>query len=156
MAKNRGFYLLDKYHIKILGSKLPSNEQVLSVLLHHHIKLKKPLDESARNVVIEIVAFWNKARIPTRRNDKIQKKVLNLFQRWNSLKKNQSRTTKQQKENEALFRKELNNLFDVAHEEALKMIKIQEDKNFLIAQREPDRHGTMGGADISLAKSMNK
>ena len=41
-------------------------------------------DESASNVVIEILGFWNrpKASTPTRRNDKIQEKVLNLFQVW--------------------------------------------------------------------------
>ena len=47
-------------------------------------------------------------------------------------------------------------MFDVACKEALEIIKLQEYKDFLIAQLDLDRHGTMGGADISLAKSMNK
>jgi hypothetical protein len=46
-----------------------------------------------------------------------------------------------------------NDLFDVAHQDALGMIKIPEDKAFLLAQREKGRRGIMAGVDVSL---MNK
>ena len=69
-----------------------------------------------------------------------------------AIKNNQSRTTKQQRENGALFRDQLNNLFDVAHEEGLKIIKLQQEKDFVIAQHKPGKHGTMGRADKKKAR----
>lgn len=43
-------------------------------------------------------------------------------------------------------------LFDVAHNDALQIMKIEEDKHFLMAQREKGRRGAMAGVDISLKK----
>ena len=50
------------------------------------------------------------------------------------------------------FRDELDNLFDITHAEALQKIQIEEDRHFLLAQREKGCHGTMGCQDIVLAK----
>ena len=41
----------------------------------------------------------------------------------------------------------LDDLFDIAHADALKMIKIEEDKLFLISQRKKGRPGSMSGGD---------
>ena len=40
-----------------------------------------------------------------------------------------------------------NNLFDIAHANALSLIKLEEDKSFLLAQREKGRRGIMGSVD---------
>ena len=42
--------------------------------------------------------------------------------------------------------------FDVAHADALHLIKIQEDRDFLLAQREKGRRGSLGPVDLKLAK----
>ena len=51
----------------------------------------------------------------------------------------------------------MHNLFDIAHQRALEMIKNEEDKEFLLAQREKRRRGSMGGIDLKLAtKQINE
>jgi hypothetical protein len=44
----------------------------------------------------------------------------------------------------------MNNPFDIAHQDALTMIRIEEDKLFLVKQREKGRPGSMLGIDIKL------
>ena len=43
-------------------------------------------------------------------------------------------------------------MFDVSHGNALQIIKIQEDRDFLIAQQEPGRRGSMAGLDKKQEK----
>lgn len=59
-------YLIGSETNQILGSKLPSNKQVLQVLFYNMRCVKISLRESARLVVSETVIFWQKARIPFR------------------------------------------------------------------------------------------
>lgn len=49
------------------------------------------------------------------------------------------------------FNVELDNLFDIAHVDALKTMANKEDEAFLMAQREPGQCGRMGGTDLPLA-----
>ena len=56
-----------------------------------------------------------------------------------------------QKTNEEAITPEFPNLLDVAHGNALEMIHIQ-GREFLIAQREPGRRGSMAGLDKKLKK----
>ncbi|KAF2889192.1 hypothetical protein ILUMI_16981, partial [Ignelater luminosus] len=44
----------------------------------------------------------------------------------------------------------MNNLFGIAHANALSLISIEQDKEFLIAQRKPNREGSMNGIDLKL------
>ena len=44
------------------------------------------------------------------------------------------------------------NLFDIAHGDALKKMKIEEDKMFLHRQREPGRLGCLAGVDKKIAE----
>jgi len=46
----------------------------------------------------------------------------------------------------------IKNLFDIAHADALTIIRIQEARDFLIAQREPGRCGYMGPGDKELTE----
>ena len=55
-------------------------------------------------------------------------------------------------EKEHVFEKSLNGLFDIAHQNALELIKIPEDREFLLAQREEGRRGKMGSVDLNLAR----
>ena len=69
-----------------------------------------------------------------------------LHDRWIKLKKNAGRKSETQTANEQLFVDSLADLFDMAHMDALKLIKIPEDE-FLVAQRESGRKGCMGSLD---------
>ncbi|QQP58281.1 Uncharacterized protein FKW44_003545, partial [Caligus rogercresseyi] len=53
---------------------------------------------------------------------------------------------------EDAFRKKIKNLFDVATSNALDALDNEEDKAFLLAQRERGRRGKMGSVDILLAR----
>lgn len=66
------------------------------------------------------------------------------------LKKNKSRTSATQKANENAFVEKLDDLFDLAHENALTLMTIDEDRQFLLAQREKGRRGCMAGWDKQL------
>ena len=50
----------------------------------------------------------------------------------------------------------LDDLFDVAHAQAMTIIKIEEDKEFLLAQREKGRRGCLGAIDMKLAKKEDR
>jgi hypothetical protein len=67
------------------------------------------------------------------------------------IKKNKSRTSKTQKEREKTFTLNLDTLFDIAHADALSMMKINEDKDFLKDRRE-ERKMVMTIVDKDLVK----
>ena len=56
------------------------------------------------------------------------------------------------KRREENFKNNLDNLFDIAHTDALERMKIDEDKIFLQKQREPGRPGCLAGIDKKLAE----
>lgn len=58
--------------------------------------------------------------------------------------------------NEQEFSENLDRIFDIAHQDAQSLIKISEDRAFLVAQRE-GRRGYMAGEDSVLnQKTRNK
>jgi hypothetical protein len=79
------------------------------------------------------------------------KKLKKLYEEWRKLDKNKTRTTELQKTHENKFEEQLDNLFDISHANALNLIKIEEDKQFLLRQREKSRPGCMLGTDMKLA-----
>ena len=48
----------------------------------------------------------------------------------------------------------LDDLFDISHANALNMIVLQEDKDFLLTQREKGRRGYMRSVDKTLAATV--
>ena len=144
-------YLLGSALEDLYGSKLPSIGDVLR-LYATKLKVAKTKHEAAVSVIKDVQMFWEKARIPMRRSDHAVAQLEVLVQRWEGLKKNKARRTATQIANEEEFKEAFNDLFDVAHQEALQLIKIEEDKQFLLAQREKGRQGVMAGVDMSLTK----
>lgn len=59
-------FLVGAMKNQILGSKLPSKRDVLSVLFYNMRKVKLSLANSVSLVIDECSIFWKKARIPTR------------------------------------------------------------------------------------------
>lgn len=148
--KPQGVWLIGGIDEAITGSKLPSNQQVMSRFFHLHTIDRKTIQKSASETAQEVVKFWEKARIPTRRSYHIINKIKQQHEKWQHLKKAASRRTATQMQNEEEFTTSLNDLFDVAHADAMQLIKIPEDKEFLTAQREKGRRGTMGPIDQKL------
>ena len=90
-----------------------------------------------------IQVFWQRARIPTRERQHCESKVEKMFEEWRHLKKNEKRKSKTQMEKEEAFSACFDDVFDVAHADALNMMTIQEDKDFLLAQREKRHNGRL-------------
>lgn len=140
-------FLLGTVEEAIHGSKLPSIRQALGFFLHLHIDKKMTKKEAAAETLKVIIPFWNRARIPIRKEQHCRDKLLKLFETWGNIKKNSQRASVTQTAKEEGFRATLEDLFDIAHADALKLISLDEDRNFLLAQREKGRRGTMAGID---------
>lgn len=135
---------------QIVGSKLPSNKQVLSVLFFNMREVNLNLRQSATLVIQEVMIFWRKARIPTRTEQKCVKKLEDLYQEWRNLQKLEHRKSETQIQKNAQFVLNLEDLFDVAHADALVLMSIEEDRAFLLAQRNKGRPGSLLGIDKKL------
>ena len=135
----------------IYESKLPSKGQVLSFFLYLHINTGKTIRDSATTVVNQASEFWEKAKIPVIRKDTAITKLEKLYKVYQSLKKGRKRKSTPQQQKESEFIADLPNLFDIATTDALTTMSNQEDKHFLIAQREPGRRRRMGSADLKQA-----
>jgi len=144
-------YLLGSTVTDILGCKLPSNRQVFGLFLHLHLTEHLTIRSAATEVIQKVFSFWYRARIPLRQLQHCISKLEKLFSEWTVLKKHKNRETPLHKQKETAFLDSLEDLFDVAHADALQLIKIPEDRDFLLAQREKGRHGVMGSADQALA-----
>lgn len=139
-------YLIGVPYTQILGSKLPSKKQVLSVFFFNHRTLKLTLRDSAALVHDELAVFWAKARIPIQSKHRSIEKILAIHGQWQTLLKTSKRRTDNQQQKETAFMDDLNDLFDIAAFDALERI-MEEDKQFLILQRQKGRPGSMAGID---------
>ncbi|GBM08874.1 hypothetical protein AVEN_57426-1 [Araneus ventricosus] len=148
----RNIYLTGSGRHQITGRKLPSNRQVLSVLFYNLHEVKLSIRESANLVVRECLIFWEKKRIPTRATPHYVKKIMEMYNHWRNLQKSACRRSETQEENERNFISDLNNLFDIAHANALEIIKIEENRKFLLSQGEPGRRVCLMGIAMKLAK----
>ena len=83
----KSFYLIDHIESQIVGAKLPSNGQVLSVLFYNMQIVNLHFRESAHLVVKEVEVFLEKARIPTRKNQHCIEKLETLYNEYKLLKK---------------------------------------------------------------------
>ena len=149
-------YLLGSTVTELLGPRLPSNRQVYGLFLHYHVTEKLTIRNAATTVIEEVKQFWERARIPVRDSQHCICKLEKLFNEWKVLKKHKNRETSLHKQQVAEFVENLENLFDIAHADALSMIKIAEDRAFLLAQREKGRRGMMGPVDQMLAAREKK
>lgn len=66
------------------------------------------------------------------------------------MKKNKSRPSEAQRERERKFVRKVHELFDIAHANVMTMIKLEEDRKFLIDQRS-ERNMIMTTLDKKLA-----
>ncbi|KAF0712234.1 Uncharacterized protein FWK35_00027046 [Aphis craccivora] len=111
-------FLVGSMQNQIYGGKLPSKRDVLSVLFYNMRMVNLNLHESASLLVSLQNSIELYYKIAFARN------------------------------REKEFEENLNDLFDIAHDDALILINLDEDKNFLIAQRKKGREGCMLGVDI--------
>lgn len=146
-------YLIGYMSHQITGCKLPSNRQVLSSLFFNMREVKLDKRQSAKLTITEVLIFWDKARIPVRHLKDCITKLEKLYDEWRNLQKHSKRTSKTHKNKEHIFESTLDDLFDIAHQNALETMKIDEDKQFLTMQRQKGRPGAMAGVDQNSIKA---
>ena len=151
-SKKDNIYLIGNVCHQITGSKLPLNRQVLTVLFYNIREVKLTKRESANLVIRECVVFWEKARIPTKHFCDCVKTLIKLHELWRDLQKIAKRSQAVYEGRRETFKNNLDNLFDIAHENALQLIKIEEDRAFSQRQRETERPGYLAGVDKKLAE----
>lgn len=66
LCESKYIFLIGYSLSQIVGSKLPSNKQVLLVLFFNMREVKLNSHHNATLVIQETMIFWQKARIPTR------------------------------------------------------------------------------------------
>lgn len=147
-----GVWLVGKSVACMSHARLPSNHDVLKTLNFHHIEEKQTVRQSVKNTVISVLEIWEKARIPTQRIDAAERKLNKLFETYNRLKKNRKTKLESCRIKENLFKSNLLKLFDIAAKDALKLMKNEEDKKFLIMQREDNMSCSMAGVDMNLSQ----
>ena len=140
----------------ITGSKLPSNRQVLGYFLFLHREVQHTIRIAATLTIEKIFLFWEKAGIPVKQKRNAIKKLESFFHSWQNLQKHEKRQSITQKAHEEKFKQFLDDLLDVAHANALNMMTIEEDKQFLMAHCEKGRQGCMDGIDANLVKKQKK
>lgn len=147
LRKDEHIFLIGSQETQILGSKLPSLKQVFQVFFFNLRTVKLNIRESANLVIRECIIFWEKARIPTRALQHCVNKLIKMYDNWRNLQKNAKVTGEIYRKKENEFILILDSLFDIAHSDALNIMKIDEDKQFLINQRLPGRPGCLSGVD---------
>lgn len=136
----------------IFGSKLPSTKQVLQLFFFQLRVEHKNVMSSLKYTIGVTLEFWRKANIPTLHEKNCIEKLKKYYEKWRSLQKNMKTPYKKCRENEKAFLDEIENfIFDIAASNALQIMKIKEDIDFLLLQRQRGRPGAMCGVDRVLA-----
>ncbi|GBM63861.1 hypothetical protein AVEN_69873-1 [Araneus ventricosus] len=85
--------------------------------------------------------------MPTKSLPDCMRKLANVYQVWRDLQKNAKKLQDVFKRRQQEFVSNLDNLFDIAHSDALQLMKIEKDRMFLQRQREAGRPGHLGGVN---------
>ena len=96
------------------------------------------------------------ANIPTADHRHVTKKIRMKYENYRQLQKSKCRRSQTQIQKENDFQQSLDDLFDIAHADALNIIRINEDKIFLQAQREKGRRGYMSSIDKEYSKKQSE
>lgn len=165
MAGERGsrrkseIWLVGQTSSSVPHSKLPSKRDVLSLFFHFQLEKHARFKEASLQTAMKVVEVWDKAKIPTKKQQHIIAKVEGMVNEWKKLKKNRNNKKKRSeglKKKEDVWAENLDELFDIAHRDALDLMKIEEDKLFLLSQRKHGRPGRIGGLDKTHTKKVAK
>lgn len=140
--KQKCIYLIGPEIKEIKGRKLPTKLQALKLFFHKHNQENLIVHKSAVMTVIEIEKMWQQAEIPVIKTQNSTNKLLKLHQTWKSLQKNCKKKTDTQRAKESKFKKDLDQLFDIARRDALAGLT-SSTQEFLTSQRNKSRRGLL-------------
>lgn len=159
MSSTRSFsalWLLDKLpQDNNFGSLLPSKEQVLLFFIHQHQQLKMPIAEATIQTSNKLKEIWAKARLPTKTEANIHLSIKKLYQDYLQLRKEKSRLLEGAVMRRTIWKDDLQDLFDISSADVLERKDVlDEDRQFLLSQREDRMTSSMGSLDkVQLAAS---
>ncbi|ESN92918.1 hypothetical protein HELRODRAFT_165054 [Helobdella robusta] len=144
-------WLIGQLQSELPVNVLPTTGDVLRMFFYYHQVEKKTVPESAKLSSDKVMDMWNKARIPTTYHTHVVEKVKSVVDDYKLIKKNKNRQSEAQRAREKEFEEKEHMLFDIAHQHAMQLIRIQEDIEFLEDQR-GSRRMQMSGIDKDLTK----
>ena len=146
-------FLVGKCQKELRGSKLPSMQQVLQLYFYQTRVEKLPAKISTKRAVSAAIDFWKKVEIPTMTMISCENKLQKLYQEWRLLQRKEHCPQEKHREKEKKFQEKIENfLFDIAAPNAVKIIKRQATKTFLLMQRKKGRPGNMPALDVTSAQ----
>jgi hypothetical protein len=113
------------------------------------------LSQSCSNTIDEVLQIWFIANVPTTQKRNAIAKLKVLYNFYVKIGKNKPRRTEKQLKLETDWINKLSKLFDVAHADCDRLIKIQQDIMFLKDQREK-RKMVMGTEDLEFKEREKK
>ncbi|ESO11094.1 hypothetical protein HELRODRAFT_167628 [Helobdella robusta] len=128
-------WLIGQLQSELPVNVLPTTGDVLGMFFYYHQVEKKTVPESAKLSSDKVMDMWNKARIPTTYHTHVVEKVKSVVDDYKLIKKNKNRQSEAQRAREKEFEEKEHMLFDIAHQHAMQLIRIQEDIEFLEDQR---------------------
>ncbi|GBM88692.1 hypothetical protein AVEN_104102-1 [Araneus ventricosus] len=142
MAKTRqsdNIFLLCVRDLESLNrfNKLPTTKEVL-LRFHHRLNDDNSVRNANHRTIDKLIVIWSKAEIPSRLVKHAIDKLEKIHSEWLLLKKNKSSLSEAQREYERKFVRKVHKLFDIAHAIDMTMIKLEEDRKFLIDQKQYD------------------
>lgn len=143
-------WLIGKPTESLSFARLPTNGDVLKRFHFHHLEGNQNVKQRVKKTVELVLKIWERARIPTQRVDVVEKKLNKLLERYSVLKKSRKKDLESYRMNEELFKSDLLDIFDIAAKNALEKMKNEEDKTFLIMQRQDTLSCSMAGVDKCL------
>lgn len=157
LRSDENIFLVGKCASTILGAKLPSIKQVLQLFFYKIRVENMTVIKSMKYTIGVALEFWNKAKIPTLHETNCVHKLRKIYENWRNIQKNCKAPYEKYRKQEQDFRDKIENfIFDVAAPNALEIMKIQEDKDFLVLQRKRGRPGTMYGVDRILTQKQKR
>ncbi|ESO05801.1 hypothetical protein HELRODRAFT_171475 [Helobdella robusta] len=144
-------WLIGQLQSELPVNVLPTTGDVLRMFFYYHQVEKKTVPESAKLSSDKVMDMWNKARIPTTYHTHVVEKVKSVVDDYKLIKKNKNRQSEAQRAREKESEEKEHMLFDIAHQHAMQLIRIQEDIEFLEDQR-GSRRMQMSGIDKDLTK----
>lgn len=123
LRNDNNIFLIGYMETQILGSKLPSLRQILQVFFFNVRTVKLNVQSSANLVVRECMIFWENTRIPTRAIQHCVIKLIKMYNNWRDVQKSFTKIGEIYRKKENEFVTLLDSLYDIAHLDALKLMK---------------------------------
>ena len=136
--KDSEVWLIGQPIAKIEGRKLPSKNDVLRRLFHLIRTQGHSVRDASCSVMKEVMIFWEMARIPTVAGYNVVPKVEKEYEKWRILQKTKYRRSASQEAMEKKFQEELDDLFDIAHANALPQLTRTENFCWLNGREEDE------------------